>query len=36
MRLNGPAVQVTAYCFPYGIPVPEWYRVEVDIRNAGR
>lgn len=34
MQLNGPAMQVTAHCFPYGIPVPEWYRVELNIRNA--
>ena len=36
MRLNGPTLQVSAYCFPYGIPVPEWFRLEVNIRNAGR
>ncbi|MGS0997651.1 hypothetical protein ACVCL3_05270 [Rhodanobacter sp. UC4437_H4] len=36
MRLNGPTLQVSASCFPYGIPVPEWFRLEVNIRNAGR
>jgi hypothetical protein len=34
MHLNGPSLQVTARCFPYGIPVPEWYRIELSIRNA--
>lgn len=34
MQLNSPALQVTARCFPYGIPVPDLYRVEVSIRNA--
>ncbi|MEO5830783.1 MAG: hypothetical protein ABIQ36_09470 [Rhodanobacter sp.] len=34
MHLNSPNLQVTAYCFPYGIPYPEWYRIEVNLRNA--
>ncbi len=34
MQLNGPAMQVTAHCFRYGIPVSGWYRVEWNIRNA--
>ena len=34
MNLNGPELQVTAGCFPYGIPVPESFRVDVEIRKA--
>lgn len=33
MRLNGPELQVTAQCFPYGTPKPEVFRLEVDIRT---
>jgi hypothetical protein len=34
MQLNGKELQVTAACFPYGIPVPEIFRVDVDIRKG--
>lgn len=34
MNLNGPGLQVTASCFPYGIPVPEVFRVEVEISKS--
>ena len=34
MKLNGPEVQVTAACFPYGIPVPEIFRVDVELRKS--
>jgi hypothetical protein len=35
MHLNGPEVQVTAGCFPYGIPVPDVFRLELEIRKGG-
>jgi len=33
MKLNSRELQVTASCFPYGIPVPDYYRVEVEARR---
>ena len=33
MRLNGREAQVTAECFPYGIIVPDRYRVELNINS---
>ena len=35
MKLNGPQMQVSASCFPYGIPVPEVFRLELEIRKGG-
>lgn len=35
MQMNGRELQVTAACFPYGIPRPEVFRLEVDIRKGG-
>lgn len=34
MQMNGPDLQVTAQCFPHGIPKPEWFRVEVNIDRS--
>ena len=34
MQLNGRELQVTAECFPYGIPKPDVFRVEVDINKS--
>jgi hypothetical protein len=31
MQMNGTNLQVTAQCFPYGIPTPEVFRVQVEI-----
>jgi hypothetical protein len=31
MQLNGPEAQVTAQCFPNGIPVPDNFRVGLEI-----
>jgi hypothetical protein len=31
MQMNGTNLQVTAQCFPYGIPKPEVFRVQVEI-----
>ncbi|UXI70050.1 hypothetical protein [Tahibacter amnicola] len=36
MKMNGPDFQVTAQCFPYGIPKPDLFRIEADIRNPAR
>jgi len=33
MTLNEQGMQVTASCFPYGIPKPEVFRLQVDIRQ---
>jgi len=35
MKLNSPELQVTATCFPYGIQVPDVFRVELEIRKGG-
>lgn len=35
MTMNSDKLQVTARCFPYGQPVPEVFRLEVDIRQHG-
>ena len=35
MHLNGPEVQVTAQCFPHGIPRPDVFRLEVEMRKGG-
>ena len=34
MELNGRELQVTAECFPYGIPKPEVFRIEVEVSKA--
>jgi hypothetical protein len=34
MQMNGKELQVTAECFPYGIPKPEVFRVEVELRKG--
>ena len=34
MQLNGEELQVTAQCFPYGIPKPEVFRIEVEVSKA--
>jgi hypothetical protein len=33
MKMNGPEVQVTAACFPYGIPTPDVFRIDVEIAS---
>lgn len=33
MKLNTQELQVTASCFPYGIPVPDYFRVELEARR---
>ncbi|MBS0561782.1 MAG: hypothetical protein JSR21_17160, partial [Proteobacteria bacterium] len=33
MQQNGAAMQVTAECFPYGIVVPDRYRVEFTVNS---
>ena len=33
MQLNGSDMQVTAQCFPYGIPKLDAFRVQVEIRT---
>jgi hypothetical protein len=35
MGANNETLEVITHCFPYGIPDPEVYRLEVDFR-AGR
>jgi hypothetical protein len=35
MHLNGPEVQVTTECFPHGMPRPDVFRLEVEMRKAG-
>ena len=34
MELNGRELQVTAACFPYGITVPDVFRVDLDLRRG--
>jgi hypothetical protein len=34
MVLNGSDMQVTAECFPYGIPKPDIFRLQIDMRKA--
>lgn len=34
MEMNGRELQVTAECFPYGIPKPEVFRIEVEVSKA--
>ena len=33
MKLNGAELQVTASCFPYGVPRPDYYRIELEARR---
>ena len=35
MQMNDQEIQVTATCFPYGIPKPDAFRVEVELRKGG-
>ncbi|MES1179153.1 MAG: hypothetical protein ABUL62_32865 [Myxococcales bacterium] len=35
MQLNGPLLEVTAECFPYGITNPE-YRLQVSLQKSQR
>jgi len=35
MGLNSPRLQISAEVFPYGLPVPDLFRVRLDIRQPG-